>query len=300
MSTDNFSTCANCGKGEEESVSLKNCVACKMVKYCSRDCQKAHRSQHKKECRKRAAELQDEALFKQPPQEEDCPICFMWMPSLKSGRRYKTCCGKVICSGCIYAGSNMDGNADQLCPFCRTPAPTSEKEAIERVKKRVEGGDAVAIYNLGCDYAQGMYGLSQDMDKALELWYRAGELDYAKSYYSIGNAYLQGLGVERDEKKAKHYWELAAMGGDVFARHNLGVSENNAGNIERALKHYMIAVGSGNHGSLKTIKEMYKDVYATKDNYAQALKGYQAYLDEIESDQRDKAAASSDNFKYYE
>ena len=76
-----ISACANCGKGEEESVSLKNCVACKMVKYCSRDCQKAHRSQHKKECRKRAAELHDEALFTQPPpQLEDCPICFQPLP----------------------------------------------------------------------------------------------------------------------------------------------------------------------------------------------------------------------------
>ena len=91
-------TCANCGKGEEESVALKNCVACKMVKYCGRDCQKAHRPQHKNECRLRAAELHDEALFKYPPKDKDCPICFMRMPTLETGRRYQTCCGKLICS----------------------------------------------------------------------------------------------------------------------------------------------------------------------------------------------------------
>src|SRR6056300_1639983 len=104
MSTDNFSTlCANCGKGEDESGHLKNCVACKMVKYCSRDCQKAHRSQHKKECRKRAAELRDEKLFKQPPQKEDCPICVMRLPSIDiTGSKYYTCCGKIICSGCAH------------------------------------------------------------------------------------------------------------------------------------------------------------------------------------------------------
>ena len=40
---DNDTTvCANCGKGEEESVNLKKCVACHMVKYCNRDCQIAH------------------------------------------------------------------------------------------------------------------------------------------------------------------------------------------------------------------------------------------------------------------
>ena len=34
--------CANCGKEEEGSVSLKACTACKLVKYCNRECQIAH------------------------------------------------------------------------------------------------------------------------------------------------------------------------------------------------------------------------------------------------------------------
>ena len=76
MSTINTSTCANCGKGEEAAGDLKACTACKLVKYCNRDCQVAHRKQHKRECKKRAAELHDEQLFKQPPPPEDCPIAF--------------------------------------------------------------------------------------------------------------------------------------------------------------------------------------------------------------------------------
>ena len=48
------------------------------------------------------------------------------------------------------------------------------------------------------------------------------------------------------------------------------------------------------------ILRMYRDGYATKDDYAKALKAYQAYLSEIKSDDRDKAAAFSDKFKYYE
>ena len=65
MKEENNSTlilCANCGKGEECSGDLlKSCTACKMVKYCNRDCQIAHRPQHKKACKKRAAELHDKA-----------------------------------------------------------------------------------------------------------------------------------------------------------------------------------------------------------------------------------------------
>ena len=226
--------CANCGKGEEESVALKNCVACKIVKYCSRDCQKAHRSQHKKECRKRAAELHAEALFKQPPQDQDCPICFLRLPTLDTGRRYNSCCGKVLHAGALLGD-------DQLCPFCRTAAPTSDEEVIKRENKRIEVGDAQAIHNRGCDYAEGICGFPRDHAKALEFWYRAAELCYATAYNDIGHAYMHGRGVERDEKKAMHYFELAAMEGDEYARHNLGSLEGRVGNYDRALKHYMIA-----------------------------------------------------------
>ena len=69
--------CANCGRGEEESCHLKKCNGCKMVRYCSKDCQAAHRPRHKRECKKRAAELHEEALFNDPPQPEDCPVCFL-------------------------------------------------------------------------------------------------------------------------------------------------------------------------------------------------------------------------------
>ena len=90
------------------------------------------------------------------------------------------------------------------------------------------------------------------------------------------------------------------MRGDVFSRHNLGCDDGNEANYDRALKHFMIAVGSGSNHSLKTIQHMYKDGEATRDDYMNALKAYQAYRSEIKSDDRDKAAAFSDSYKYYE
>jgi len=210
------SVCANCGKGEEESCKLKNCTACKLVKYCSRECQIAHRPHHKKECRKRAAEIYDEELFKQPPAKEDCPICCLILPTMLTGRRYKSCCGKVICNGCIYAplydnhGNKVD---NEKCPFCRVPTPYTNEEAIAREKKRLEADDPIAILNLGCYYEQGANGYPQDYTKALELYHRAAELGYAGAYTNIGYSYSIGLGVEVDEKKATHYYELAAIGG---------------------------------------------------------------------------------------
>ena len=274
-----------------------------MVKYCNAACKKKHRSKHKKQCERRVAELHDEELFKQPPPEEDCPICFLRMPTLPMGSKYKTCCGngKTICSGCIHSplyddqGNEVD---NEKCPFCRTPTPTKE-EMIEMEMKRVEMNDAHAIGKQGYYYAEGISGFPQDMNKAVGLWQRSGELGLSKAYGSIGDAYHSGRGVEVDKKKAMHYYELAAMGGCAMARHSLGEIEEKAGNMDRAFKHHMIAVGGGHSGSIKQIKELYSNGHITKDDYMTALRLYQEYLVEIRSSQRDEAAAAHERYRYY-
>ena len=314
LSTNNdiiLEVCANCGK---EGTNMNTCNKCKAATYCNASCKKKHRKQHKMDCEKRvaelheeqlererrAAELHDRELFKEPPPIKDCDICMLPLPQLLSGWRYKSCCGKDICSGCIYAVSVRDAGVG-LCPFCRTPTPTTDEEILEQLKKRAEGGDVIAIYNMGCYYANGDYGLPQDINKALEFWHRAAELGHAVAYYSIGGAYNDGIGVRRDEDKAKqHYYELAAIGGDVDARCNLGYDERHTGNWDRALKHFILAAGGGEKESLSAIQEMFKTGHATKEDYTKALRAYQAYLGEVKSAQRDEAAAAVKEYKYYE
>ena len=168
-------------------------------------------------------------LFEQPPPKEDCPICIIRLPTLVTGRRYMSCCGKLLCSGCVYAPVyDHRGNIvkKRRCPFCRAPYPTSVKENIQRYKKRVEMGDAAAMQKVGECYSLGKCGLPQDMTKALELWHQAAELGCAEAYLAVGYAYYNGKGVEIDKKKANHYYELAAMGGNEIARFNLsGIEE---------------------------------------------------------------------------
>ena len=268
--------CAGCGKGGD---GLKTCNGCKLVKYCDSTCQKAHRPMHKKECKKRASELHDEALFKQPPPTDECPICLVPLPLLESANVYHSCCGKTICCGCVFAMITEDLHC--LCPFCRAPSHTSDGELIESLKKRVEANDAEAMRNLASYYYQGDLGLPQDYDMAMELCHRAGELGCARSYYNIAELYRSGVGVERDLKKAKDYYELATMRGNAFARYNLGCIEGMSGNGDRAMKHWMIAAGAGDDKSLETIRENFLKGHATKDDFEKALRAHkEAKLDE--------------------
>jgi len=309
------SVCANCGKEGSDITNI--CNKCKQVKYCNAVCKKVHKKKHKKECEehvrlaaekhndelRRIAELHDEKLFKQPPIPlEDCPLCFLRLPTLRTGRRYYSCCGKMICSGCIHAPLyDNQGNKveNEKCPFCRAPHPTG-KEIMKRLNKRVDANDAHAMCNMGVYYRDGIYGHQQDHAKALELWHRAAELGFAGAYSNIGIAYDKGEGVEVDKKKANHYYELAAIGGSVSARDNLGSYELEVdNNMDRALKHYLIAARNGEGESLERIKLMYTHGHATKDVYMKALQAYQVYLGEIKSEQRDNAAADREDYRYY-
>ena len=298
------SVCANCGK--EGSEVTNTCNKCKMVKYCNAACKKKHRKKHKKDCEEhlrlaaeRAAKLHDEALFKQPPLPfDDCPICFLRMPSLISGSTYMACCGKLICNGCKYA-VDCTTKKDYLCAFCRTPNAYSRESNLESIKKRAETGDPIAMYSLGSYFAEGSLGLPHDHTKAIELWHQAGDLGNSSAYCNIGYSYDVGRGVEVDQKKATHYYELAAMAGNDNARKNLGCVEEDAGNADRALKHWMIAVRGGNANSLVGIQRLYSKGHATKEDYSKALRVFQEYLNEIKSAQKDAAAAASAQFRYY-
>ena len=295
--------CSNCGNTESDDLRLKTCTGCVGIKYCSRECQIAHRPQHKQDCRMVstiAHAMYDAELFKQPPSNEDCPICLRLLPSKPTGSNYQACCGNFLCVGCMHAPVyDHQGNliTEKKCPFCRAEERVTNKEVINRITKRIKiNNDANAMHLLGYYYYKGGRGLRRDVTKTYELWHRAGELGCALSNFCIAQ-------MESDTRKKYQCYKLAAMGGNVDARHNLGMNELRADppDYHRALKHFMIAIAAGYYQSLGMIRDLYTSGHATRDDYAKALKSYQAYLNEIKSDQRDAAAAyNPDSYTYYE
>eukprot|EP00979_Chaetoceros_neogracilis_P011360 scaffold2769_cov157-Chaetoceros_neogracile.AAC.3 len=235
----------------------------------------------------RVDELFDEKLFKQPLPNEDCPICFLRLPIEEDQNTYQSCCGKMLCSGCVYAHSVAAADTERYkCVFCRTESSSSDAEYIERMKKRVKANDAHAMVNLGVYYQLGMMGLRQDHWMALELYHESAKLGNKNAHFA-----LSGSTVEKDTRKATYHLQLGAMAGNTHARHNLGCDEYNAGNMDRAYKHWMISANDGYDVSMKVVQEGYKNGFVTEDDYAKTMCAYDNSIDEMKSDDRDRDAA---------
>eukprot|EP00979_Chaetoceros_neogracilis_P007454 scaffold1572_cov238-Chaetoceros_neogracile.AAC.1 len=283
--------CAACGDSEDGGGSLKACTACNLVKYCNRTCQVAHRPAHKKACKKRLAELFDEKLFKQPPPNEDCPICYLRLPIETDQSMYQSCCGKMLCCGCVYAHAVAAADTEKFkCVFCRFEGLSSDAENIERIKKRVEANDAWAMYNLGTCYRLGMMGLRQDHAKALELYHKSAKLGNNIAHHNLSDCYQTGDIGEKDTRKATYHRQLGAMAGNVQARYNLGCAEGNAGNMDRANKHWMISANDGFDFAMKEVQKGYKNGLVTKDDHVKTVRAYGNSIDEMKSNDRDRYA----------
>jgi len=233
-------------------------------------------------------------LFKDPPPKNDCPLCMLPMPFAADvcgvSTSYQGCCGKVLCCGCGFASALEinKGNMKEWCSFCRVPIQCSEKEFIKRFKKRMKLNDADAFYHLGLEYRNGNKGLPQDYEKAIELYSKAAELGSLRADYNLAVLYMKGQVTEQDMDKAIHHYEQAAIGGHEVARYILGMLEEEDGNLDRAMKHFVIAAKSGEERSLKKVGEGYKDGHVTKDEYASTLRAYQHSCDEMKSEDRSK------------
>jgi TPR repeat protein len=305
--------CAECGGKEGGVISLKACTSCMVVKYCSANCQRNHWPKHKKVCKLRAAEIRDEALFKDPPAKEECPICFLPMPAKlvccvplppanitsipindfaneheelinKATEEYYECCGKSICGGCVYS-FRKSGNIG-TCPFCKTDRiGKTDEERVEEFMKRVEVNDAGAMYILGSYNYHGQLGLQQDREKAMELWKQAADLGSRRAHFQLGCIYHE----EGDSKKEKFHYEAAAMAGHEGARVALGTMEAMSRKIGRAVKHWMIAASGGHYKAMKNLLIAFNQGSTSRATIDSTLTAYNNSCVEMRSEARDAA-----------
>ena len=285
--------CAACGTAEVDDIKLKTCTACTSVRYCSVKCQREHRPQHKRACKKRAAELHDEILFKQPDSshEGDCPICCLPISLDQTKSTMMSCCSKVICEGCYHSNEVRitRGSLEPTCPFCRHPKPKSEEEYEKNVMKRVDLNDPVAILQTSLRrYEAG------DYDGAFRYVNKAAELGDAGAHYCLSRFIYEGRCVEKNGKKEVYHLEQAAIGGHAKARYNLGIDEEGNGRMDRAIKHWIIAATLGCDDSVDALKDSFRGGLVSKEDFAAALRAHQAAIEATKSPQREAAEFASE------
>jgi hypothetical protein len=161
--------------------------------------------------------------------------------------KYYDCCGKNVCKGRFYSFC-MSGNNDK-CSFCNAEVDVTDEVKVAKLTTRVEANDSSSTYLLAHNYYHGLKGLQQG---------------------HLGNVYLEG----RDMKKAKFHWEAAAMAGCEVARHNLGVLETNSGNMDQAIKHWIIAASGGQYRAMQELIEYFEKGSVTRESIESTLKAY--------------------------
>ena len=78
------------------------------------------------------------------------------------------------------------------------------------------------MYNLGCCYASGTYGVQENFTTALGWFAKGVELDDARCIARAGAMIAQGLGTERQEAYGISLLTRAAMMGSTASAYGLG------------------------------------------------------------------------------
>jgi TPR repeat protein len=163
----------------------------------------------------------------------------------------------MICSGCIYESRLQE--AEQKCPFCRTPYPKDEADADRMLKKRIAVNDPFAIRGVA-----GRWWREGNFSECFKYMKQAAEGGDMEAHQQLGHMYFTGEGVEEDMKKAIYHFEEAAIGGHPIARLSLGVIEGDCGRHERQVKHFVIAANQGLDDAMNSSSNVIKKAILAK------------------------------------
>ena len=225
------------------------------------------------------------------PERETCPTCKLKISfGLGANSRIYPCCMERLCNGCTLE-AHLQGMKHN-CPNCNATLCDDNPSVLAVFQAHAESGNAAAAYHLGQKYYHGDLGLQEDVPRAIKLWTDAAELGDADAQYDLGVVYYHGAeGVERDEAKGIHHWQQAAIKGQADGRHALGLLEFERSNYELAFKHWIISANMGYAKSMQTIECAFQFGIATEEQRADASRGFQDAVEEMESPQRLRATA---------
>ena len=145
-------------------------------------------------------------------------------PRLFEARQVRNTIKGMVESGAL-SGSKADGWRQRL----------AEEAEVAEEKRKAEGGDGRAAWQLGVWYYRGEKGLGKDKAQAFRWWKRGADLGHATAMYFCGICYEDGCGVAANDSLALIYYTRAAEGGSETGCYSLGCAffEGDLGLLKR-------------------------------------------------------------------
>ena len=147
--------------------------------------------------------IDDEALFRDPPPREKCPVCCLTLPS-GDGATYNACCGTTVCGGCILAGR------EDSCITCGACAASDFDEVMKRIKKRMHSNDAGAFYLMGNIHSSGSFGVQRNRTKATYYYEQAAIKGHEVARHCLGC--IEDADGGNHDRAVKHFVIAAKAG----------------------------------------------------------------------------------------
>lgn len=142
-----------------------------------------------------------------------------------------------------------------------TRSRQNDTDAILRLRKAAELGDAMAQTSLGLGYAKGE-GVPKDSVAAVEWFRKAAAQGNAVATNNLGWMYANGEGVSQSHWQAFDLYRVAAERGSVLANVNLGnayeMGQGVPKNYNEALAWYRKAANLGHEGAKQRISGIEK------------------------------------------
>lgn len=151
--------------------------------------------------------------------------------------------------------------------------PQYYNKGIKYLNECIEANITEAYLNLGNIYLDGIV-IEKDEKRAIEYYQKAADNGLYLAYHNIGRCYYNGLGVKTDEKKAFEYFQISATKGLSEGFYSLALcyhyGKGTKKNTKKAIEYYQKASDLNNPYAITNLGSMYLNGEGVKQDINKA------------------------------
>ena len=121
------------------------------------------------------------------------------------------------------------------------------------------------------------------------MYKRQADLGCTINQYELGIFHHDGrMGLEQNKEEAFKYWEKAAEGGHILARHNLGYMKYANGDHVVAMRHCRLSASGGYKPSIEALIVCFEEGLLHHGDLSETLQVFYRARAEMRSEDRDQ------------